>query len=88
MNRLSLASSVSKMSPELLAALLRLLADELSEGEPGYSKKYQDIPEPLNLDPRPARGCPNIAGFDRCARKCDDDAGCVGRCNRQYCTRF
>ena len=82
MNRLSLASSVSKMSPELLAELLRLLADELSESQLKVSGKGF-LKDSLNFEPPEENRC-LYPDYDRCISSCNS-ARCRDSCKMRYC---
>ena len=84
MNRSSLASALSKMSPDRIAELLRLLADELES--PSVSKRELDVD--LFIDERdsgkPNYECRNDLSYDRCISRCDDKR-CVYRCKMMHC---
>ena len=93
-NMLFLASSVSKMSPEQIAELLHILADELSKSQPRVFKREHPgiVPvEPIRDFPHLPirdRGCWNPRGYDRCISGCDDDEWCVDRCKMIHCRHY
>ena len=92
-NRSSLASALSKMSPDRIAELLRLLADELESQPIVFKREYPGIVpvKPIRDFPHPRpirdRGCWDRRGYDRCIRRCDDDE-CVDDCKKWYCRHY
>ena len=86
-NRLSLASSVSKMSPEQVATLLHILADDL-QSQSRVLNWNSPVTDRVWGNPTvPDRKCRN-PGWGLCINSCPVvDEWCVNRCNMMHCER-